>query len=58
MCERGSVFLVSLLLLFCDVRTASCDGDLLKLPDYYYLSPTSEGLIYAGPTTGNASIVV
>lgn len=52
MCERGTF----LLLLFYDMRTASCNGDLLKWPDYYYLNPTSEGLVYTTATTGNASI--
>lgn len=35
-----------LLFLFYDMKTASYKGDLLKWPDYYYLSPASEGLVY------------
>lgn len=46
---KGDLFL---LLLFYDMRTASCNGDLLKRPDYYHLNPTSEGLVYTTTTTG------
>lgn len=46
-----------LLFLFYDVRTASCNGDVLRWPDSCYcLKPTYEGLFYCAPTTGNTCI--